>query len=89
MIEDFVSWKECNQVYEFEQVIDVLEDISDIKKVLLCLVIGGIMCKFKIVVFIDYWVDYSVQVGGIWLDKGEWELLKVEGVVGVFNNVVI
>ena len=33
-------------------------------------------------------IDYSTAVGGIWLDTGEWELLKSEGVAGLLNNVV-
>ena len=88
MIEDFVSWKERNQAYEFELVSDVSEDTSDTKKALLCPVTGGIMRKFKIAASTDHRVDYSAQVGGIWLDKGEWELLKAEGVAGALNNVV-
>ena len=46
------------------------------------------MRKFKIAASTDHRVDYSAQVGGIWLDKGEWELLKAEGVAGALNNVV-
>ena len=36
----------------------------------------------------DHRVDYSAPVGGIWLDKGEWDLLKSEQVAGTLNNVV-
>ena len=33
-------------------------------------------------------IDYSASVGGIWLDKGEWELLKDEGLAGSLNSVL-
>ncbi|WP_245556355.1 TFIIB-type zinc ribbon-containing protein [Algicola sagamiensis] len=33
-------------------------------------------------------LDYSNSVGGIWLDKGEWELLKAEGLAGSLNAIV-
>ena len=33
-------------------------------------------------------IDYSNSVGGIWLDKGEWDLLKSEGIAGTLNSVV-
>ena len=46
------------------------------------------MRKFKITAGTAHRVDYSASVGGIWLDKGEWDLLKTEGVAGTLNNVV-
>lgn len=87
LVEDFVSWKERNKAFKFNPA-DISEDTSDTKKALLCPVSGGIMRKFKISATTDHRVDYSAQVGGIWLDKGEWALLKSEGVAGALNSVV-
>lgn len=88
LIEDFVSWKERNKAFEFKKENSFSEDTGDTKKALFCPVTGSIMRKFKISATTDHRVDYSAQVGGIWLDKGEWALLKTEGVAGVLNNVV-
>lgn len=33
-------------------------------------------------------LDYSSAVGGVWLDKGEWELLKHEGLAGSLNKIL-
>lgn len=88
LVEDFVAWKEQNSEFRFSAEHTVVEDSEDTKKALLCPVTGAIMRKFKITASNDHRVDYSASVGGIWLDKGEWELLKAEGVAGTLNNVV-
>lgn len=89
LVEDFVAWKERNPEHEFAKECQWSEEeSSESKKALLCPVTGGIMRKFKITAKTDHRLDYSAAVGGIWLDKGEWELLKSEGVAGVLNKVV-
>ncbi|MAQ01446.1 MAG: hypothetical protein CL586_04880 [Alteromonadaceae bacterium] len=88
LVEDFVAWKEQNSEFQFAADHTVTEDTEDTKKALLCPVTGTIMRKFKITAGTDHRVDYSAPVGGIWLDKGEWDLLKSEQVAGTLNNVV-
>ncbi|RXJ71529.1 hypothetical protein CS022_20810 [Veronia nyctiphanis] len=88
LIEDFVAWKERNQDYQFADDIQFDTEISDTKKALLCPVSGSIMRKFKISAHNAHRVDYSNMVGGIWLDEGEWELLKSEGLAGSLNALV-
>lgn len=88
LVEDFVAWKEQNSEFQFAAEHTVSEDTEDTKKALLCPATGTIMRKFKITASTAHRVDYSAPVGGIWLDKGEWDLLKSEGVAGALNNVV-
>ena len=88
LVEDFVAWKEQNSEFQFAADHTVTEDTEDTKKALLCPVTGTIMRKFKITAGTDHRVDYSAPGGGIWLDKGEWDLLKSEQVAGTLNNVV-
>lgn len=89
LIEDFVSWKERNSDYEFSKDIKMEEtELSDSKKAIICPASGTIMRKFRISSKNEHKVDYSSIVGGIWLDKGEWELLKSEGLAGCLNTVV-
>lgn len=89
LIEDYVSWKERNGDYEFSEEINAEESSAeDSKKALLCPVSGTIMRKFRISASNEHRIDYSALVGGVWLDKGEWELLKSEGLAGCINSVV-
>ncbi|WP_432464197.1 MULTISPECIES: zf-TFIIB domain-containing protein [unclassified Agarivorans] len=89
LIEDYVSWKERNQDYKFSEDISIEEsEVMDNKKAMLCPSSGTIMRKFRISSQNEHKVDYSSVVGGLWLDKGEWELLKSEGLAGCLNSVV-
>lgn len=88
LIEDYVSWKERNPTIEFKA--GCIEEIvaDDTREALLCPVTGGLMRKFRISKDIPHRMDYSARVGGVWLDKGEWELLVAEGLAGSLNAVL-
>lgn len=89
LIEDYVSWKERNANYKFDDDVTFEEtDVSDSKKALICPASGTIMRKFRISSKNEHKLDYSSVVGGLWLDKGEWDLLKSEGLAGYLNSVV-
>lgn len=89
LIEDFSSWKDANPDYEFSASI-LLEntEINDSKKALICPSSGTIMQKFRISASNDHKIDYSSKVGGVWLDKGEWKLLKSDGLAGFLNSIL-
>ncbi len=89
LIEDYVSWKEKNPDYQFSENIIVDDiDTADTKQALICPASGTIMRKFRVSAKNQHRLDYSAVVGGLWLDKGEWELLKSEGLAGCLNAVV-
>jgi len=88
LIEDFLSWKEKNPEYQFADNVKYGEELGESTKALLCPVTGALMSKFRMSSKTNHRVDYSFSVGGIWLDKGEWELLKGEGIAGSLNTLV-
>lgn len=90
LIQDYVAWKERNPEHRFaDNIIDFDEsDAADSKQAMLCPVSGAIMQKFRISSRSGHRLDYSAAVGGLWLDKGEWELLKAEELAGSLNAVV-
>lgn len=89
LIEDYVSWKERNLDYVFSDDICFEEaDITDTKKALICPSSGAIMRKFRVSSTNEHRIDYSARVGGVWLDQGEWELLKREGLAGCLNSML-
>lgn len=87
LIEDYVAWKERNPEHQFSTDI-VCEEAEDSTTALLCPMTGTIMRKFKLTANHSHRIDYSSHVGGVWLDKGEWELLKKEGLAGSLNAVL-
>ena len=86
LIEDYVAWKERNPQHQFDNTLDVQLDES--KQAVLCPVTGTIMRKLRLSPNTEHRIDYSASVGGVWLDKGEWELLKKEGLAGSLNGVL-
>lgn len=86
LIEDYVTWQERNPEFQFST--DVICEVEDSATALLCPVTGTIMRKFRLTAKSSHRIDYSSSVGGVWLDKGEWELLKQEGLAGSLNAVL-
>ena len=92
LIDDFIAWSERNSRNNPEQTLNadvsLQEDTLDTKKALMCPVTGAIMTKYHISTSTKHRLDYSAAAGGIWLDDGEWELLKAEGLAGSLNSLV-
>jgi Zn-finger nucleic acid-binding protein len=86
LIEDYVAWKERNPEFKFSA--EATCKIDESTKALLCPVTGTIMTKFLLSSKNSHRLDYSSSMGGIWLDKGEWELLKQEGLAGSLNAIL-
>jgi len=86
LIEDYVAWKERNPQFTFDESSNC--EVDDTKVALLCPVTGTIMRKFRLSTKNEHRIDYSASVGGVWLDAGEWELLKEEGLAGSLNAVL-
>jgi Zn-finger nucleic acid-binding protein len=85
LIEDYVAWKERNPEHAFSQ--QALFQVENTKKALLCPMTGAIMQKYRISHDSDHHLDYSASVGGVWLDRGEWEYLKKHKLAGSLNKV--
>jgi Zn-finger nucleic acid-binding protein len=45
------------------------------------------MQKFRINNDTSHKLDYSPKIGGVWLDAGEWEYLKEQGIAGSLNRI--
>jgi len=85
LIEDYMYWKEKNPEYQFSEKAQV--EIEDTKNALLCPITGTIMHKYRFTHDSLHRLDYSPKVGGVWLDKGEWEFLKQANLAGSLNAI--
>lgn len=91
MIEDYVRWKQ--QQADHADASELHTDqqymlAEDSVKALLCPLSGSLMRKFRIKADTRRKLDYSPAVGAIWLDAGEWELIKQSGLAGSLNAMV-
>lgn len=86
LIEDFVYWSVRSDVAAVEQ--DAAGYLAeDTKNALICPVTGTIMQKYRISNASDHKLDYSPKVGGVWLDSGEWQYLKEQGLAPQIGSI--
>lgn len=90
LIQDYLAWKERNPEHDFSEKLTASDGsgVTESKQAMLCPASGVLMQKFQICAGNEHRLDYSAAVGGLWLDRGEWELLKAEGLAGSLNAVV-
>lgn len=89
LLEDYLSWKTNHNdelLPQHDESLNV-EEIIDTTKALICPISGSLMTKFKISHQSEHRLDISSRCGGIWLDKGEWELLKKFGLALQLNQI--
>lgn len=84
---DYLRWQQSNPQYTFDENWLLDYEIQETKKSMLCPVTGAIMVKYRISSQTGHRLDLSSRVNAIWLDKGEWELLKQEGLAGQLNRI--
>ncbi|GAA5215022.1 zf-TFIIB domain-containing protein [Corallincola platygyrae] len=89
LTEHFVGWKAENpdQLLMSDLMIEEIE-ATDTQHAIACPISGRLMRKLKISTDVPHRIDYSAAVGGIWLDKGEWELIKASGLADILNTLV-
>lgn len=86
LLEDYLRWKEHTSA-ELHDLGDVDIELTETKRALICPVSGTLMLKYRISKDTSHRLDLSSAVNGIWLDKGEWALLKKSGLAGKLNSI--
>lgn len=83
---DYLTWKEtcgdCNVPIPEHNIV-----FEETKKAILCPETGGIMIKYRISQNANCRLDLSPAVNGIWLNNGEWDLLKQEKLATELNHI--
>ena len=87
LLEDYFRWKASKPEEQNESAdIDIIES-ADTKKTLICPVTGKLMLKYRISTESDCRLDLSPYANAIWLDQGEWLLLKKLGLTTQLNRI--
>ena len=82
---DYLRWRETNAFPAKGSV--TLEAVTDTTKAMICPETGRIMLKYLISKETDHRIDLSRLANAVWLDKGEWDLLKAEGLTGNLHEI--
>jgi Zn-finger nucleic acid-binding protein len=87
-LDDYMEWHKTQEPLQaVVEEIGVEVDTLESTQALLCPESGAIMTKFHITSDTDHNIDWCNKSAAIWLDKGEWELLKEKGVADKLNQI--
>jgi len=87
MLSDYLRWAKDNKDTEFVSDNTKAVEADETGKAMICPKTGKLMTKYRISKDSDHRLDLSPLISAIWLDKGEWELLKQSGLAGCLNNI--
>lgn len=87
MLGDYLRWLDADELPAPAANSAVSVTASDTGKALLCPKTGRLMTKYKIAVDSEHRIDLSPTINAVWMDAGEWELIKEKGLAGHLNRV--
>lgn len=87
MLTDYLRWRDHNEDVDLSTNSSIEVQVQENSKTMLCPITGGIMTKYKISKDSEHRLDLSPIINAIWMDKGEWELLKESGLATQLNNI--
>lgn len=93
LLEDYLEWRnglDAGTLERLEGCMDSslqVELAKDSTKILICPQTGTFMTKYYFSNKSPHRVDLSPLINAIWLDQGEWVLLKSEGLIGRLNSI--
>jgi len=87
MLHYYLKWSAENEDTEFVSDASTQVEAQETTKAMLCPKTGRFMTKFRISKDTDHRLDFSPTIGAIWLNKGEWEMLKKQGLAGKLNTI--
>lgn len=86
---DYLSWQSVTKFATTadENLVNTTIEADESSRALICPVTGKLMTKYRISSKTSHKIDLSTAANGIWLDKGEWELLKQQGLAHKLNSI--
>lgn len=87
-LDDYLRWLVLQSKMKTTISSSVDVNASETVDAMICPVSGGLMTKYHISADTSHRLDLSPTVNGVWLDKGEWELLKKAGLHLHLHDIV-
>ncbi len=87
MLTDYLRWMEINDNPEFVNASDIVVQADETSSAMVCPKTSVLMLKYRISKDTEHRLDLSPSINAIWLDKGEWALLKNQGLAGKLNEI--
>jgi len=87
LLADYLRWRDENEDMDFTSDNESQVEVEDTPNAILCPITGRLMTKYRISKDIDHRLDLSWAANAIWMDKGEWALLKQNGLAGKLSDI--
>ena len=87
MLSDYLRWLEDNENPDFIKSSEAVVEAEETTSAMVCPKSKVLMLKYKISQHNDHRLDLSPAINAVWMDKGEWDLLKQEGLAGKLNEI--
>lgn len=87
MLGDYLRWQDSNENAQFVSDTSSKIEAQETERAMLCPKTGGLMIKYRIAKGTEHRLDLSPHINAVWLDKGEWDLLKRHGLAGRLNEI--
>lgn len=87
LLGDFLRWQELNPKAELSVEAEVDVVVEDTSRAMLCPLSGTLMTKYRIAADTEHRLDLSPSINAVWLDKGEWNLLKEKGLADKLADI--
>lgn len=81
-LEEYLIWRQRDSRLPDDDAVDIAieaEAADETNGAILCPITGSFMLKYRISKDTNHRLDLSPKINAIWLDKGEWELIKQQG----------
>lgn len=87
LLGDFLRWQELNpeSCLDGQSGIEVVAE--ETTRAMICPLSGTLMTKYRISADSEHRLDLSPSINAVWLDKGEWNLLKAKGLTNKLNEI--
>jgi Zn-finger nucleic acid-binding protein len=88
-LQNYLDWKQKQPEVPVAPVANYVSTLGDDSKrrAFVCPESGRLMIRYKVGRGLNFHVDVSPVTGGIWLDRGEWEALKSQGLHIELNHI--
>jgi len=87
LLGDFLRWQELNPESGFDVEAEVGVVAEETTRAMICPLTGTLMTKYRISADTEHRLDLSPTINAVWLDKGEWGLLKEKGLANKLNEI--
>lgn len=87
VLSDYLKWRGQTNLAVSTNKRSTEIQAEETKHAMLCPKTGGLMTKYRISKDTEHRLDYSPHANAFWMDRGEWPLLKQQGVTAQLHNV--